>query len=88
MPSCCRENLIRDWRFICVIKIESKKTINIPKKLKNNPLKVLNIYNILNTELKKIYEYDPYKKNYGRGNMFLVNEIITVVNVSVLGFRT
>ena len=74
--------------MICVIKIESKKTIKYSEKIKKDPLRVLNIYSVLNTELKKIYEYDPYKKNYGRGNMFLVNEIITVVNVSVLGFRT
>ena len=88
VPGCCMENLIRDWCLICVIKIESKKTIKCSEKVKKDPLKMLNIYNVLNTELKMIYEYHPYKKNYGRGNMFLVEEIITVVNVSVSGFRT
>ena len=23
VPGCCRESLVRDWRLICVIKIES-----------------------------------------------------------------
>ena len=57
-------------------------------KVKKDLLKMLRIYNVSNTELKKIYECDPYKKNYGRGNMFLVEEIITVVNVGVSGLRT
>ena len=49
---------------------------------------MLRIYNVLNTELKKIYEYDPYKKKkYGTGSMLLVQEIITVVNVGVSGLR-
>ena len=48
--------------MICVIKIESKKTIKYSEKIKKDPLRVLNIYSVLNTELKKIYEYDPYKK--------------------------
>lgn len=74
--------------MIYFTKIESKKTIKNVDNVKKDPLKMLKIYNVLNNDLKKIYEYDPYKKNYGRGNMFLVNEIITVVTVSVLGFRT
>ena len=82
------ENLIRDWCLICVIIIESKKTIKCSEKVKKDPPKILNIYNVLNTELKKIYKYHPYKKNYGKGNIFLVEEIITVVNVSVSGFKT
>ena len=49
---------------------------------------MLRIYNVLNTELKKIYEYDPYQKKYGTGSMLLVQEIITVVNVGVSGLRT
>ena len=32
---------------------------------------MLRIYNVLNTELKKIYEYDPYKKkNMAQGVCF------------------
>ena len=57
-------------------------------KVKKDTLKMLRIYNVSNTELKKIYECDPYKKNYGRWNMLLVEEIITVVNVGVSGLRT
>ena len=43
-------------------------------KVKKDLLKMLRIYNV--------------SKNYGRGNMFLVEEIITVVNVGVSGLRT
>ena len=57
-------------------------------KVKKDTLKMLRIYNVSNTELKKVYECDPYKKNYDRGNMLLVEEIITVVNVGVSGLRT
>ena len=62
VPGCCRENLIRDWCLICFTKIESKKTIKYLDKVKKDSLKMLKIYNVLNTELKKIYDYNPYKK--------------------------
>ena len=84
MPGCCRENLIRDWCY----KNRIEKTMKYLDKVKKDLLKMLRIYNVSNTELKKIYEFDPYKKNYGRGNMFLVEEIITVVNAGVSGLRT
>ena len=84
MPGCCRENLIRDWCY----KNRIEKTMKYLDKVKKDTLKMLRIYNVSNTELKKIYECDPYKKNYGRGNMLLVEEIITVVNVGVSGLRT
>ena len=55
--------------------------------LKKDPPKMLKIYYVLSTELKKIYEYDLYIRNYCRGNMFLVEEIITVMKVAVSGLR-
>ena len=70
VPGSCRENLIRGWCLICVVKIESKKTIKYSEKIKKDPLKVLNIYSVLNTELKMIYEFDPYKKIMAEGICF------------------
>ena len=70
VPGCCRENLLRDWCLIYVIKIESKKAIKYLDKVKKDPLKVLKIYNALNTELKRIYEYNPHKKNMAGGIYF------------------
>ena len=55
--------------------------------LKKDPPKMLKIYYVLSTELKKIYEYDLYIRNYCRGNMFLVEEIITVMKVAVSDLR-
>lgn len=80
-------NYTENWCLICVIKIESKKTTKYLDKVKNDPLKMLKIYYVLSTELKKIYEYDLYIRNYCRGNMFSVEEIITVMNVGVSGLR-
>ena len=42
---------------------------------------MLKFYNVLNSELKKIF------RKYGRGNMFLMEEITTVVKVGVSGLR-
>ena len=47
---------------------------------------MLNIYEVLNTESKNVYH--PCKKKYGRGNMVLVEEIITVANGGMSGLRT
>lgn len=58
--------MIRDWCLIYFTKIESKKTIKNVDNVKKDPLKMLKIYNVLNNDLKKIYEYDPYNKTYGR----------------------
>ena len=58
--------MIRDWCLIYFTKIESKETIKNVDNVKKDPLKMLKIYNVLNNDLKKIYEYDPYNKTYGR----------------------
>ena len=70
VPGCCRENLLRDWCLIYVIKIESKKTVKYLDKVKKDPLKVLKIHHAWDTELKRIYEYNPYKKNMAGGIYF------------------
>ena len=54
-----------DWCLICVIKIESQKTIEYLIKVKKDHLKLLKIQNVLIAQAKKIYEYYPYKKNIG-----------------------
>ena len=48
---------------------------------------MLKIYDILTIELKRIYEYDLYRKNMA-AECVLVEEIITVVNDGVSGLRT
>ena len=42
------------------------------------------IFAALNTDLKKICDYDPHKKNCGKANMFLPEGTVTAVNVGML----
>ena len=60
---CCRENLVRDWCLICVLKIESKKTIKYLDKVKKDSVKIWKIFAALNADFKKICDYDPHKKS-------------------------
>ena len=67
-------------------RIEKKKKTN--SKTKKDPVKMWKIYTALNSDFKKIYDYDAYKKSNDRVNMFLAEETVIVVSVGVLNSRT
>ena len=51
-------------------------------------MKMLKIYNTLNTDLKSVHNHNLNEKNYGRARMFLPEETVAVVSVRMWNLKT